>query len=173
MRFVVRANSRIANENAPTSANRAPSLGNGSDVVSLGDGNNTVTLGNGSDTVQVGDGSNVVVTGNGADSILAGNGDNLIVAGLGKHTVKVGSGSNILIDGSPQLTQSGDSLRAVLDDWIHHGKSAANVASIRQRLAVTYNHTYANTLKAGSGLDWFWYTYGRDSANPKGTDVRN
>jgi hypothetical protein len=84
-----------------------------------------------------------------------------------------GNGSNILIDGSVQLTQSGDSLRQVLDDWILYGNQAANVASIRSRLAVTYNSKHANTLDAGSGLDWFWYTYAKDKTNRKKTDLLN
>jgi len=99
--------------------------------------------------------------------------DNLLVADLGRHTVQVGSGSNILIDGSVQLTQSGDSLLHVLDDWVQYGALAANVASIRSRLAVTYNSDHANTLDAGSGLDWFWYTYAKDKTNRKKTDLLN
>jgi hypothetical protein len=148
-------------------------LGDGNDHVELGNGNNTVTLGNGNDHTSVSDGNNVVVEGNGNDKITAGNGDNLIVDGLGQHTVTVGNGRNILIDGSVQLTQSVDSLRQVLDDWVQYGDLAANVASIRSRLAVTYNSDHANTLDAGSGLDWFWYTYAKDKANHKPTDLLN
>jgi Ca2+-binding RTX toxin-like protein len=151
--------------------NNTVTLGNGNDAVQLGNGNNTVTLGNGNDSVLLGNGNNVVVTGNGHNSIQAGNGDNLIVAGLGQHTVQVGNGSNILIDGSVQLTQSGDSLAQVLSDWMAHGNSAANVSSIRSRLAVTYNTKNANTLSAGSGLDWFWATYSKDTTNRKATDL--
>ena len=153
--------------------NNTVTLGDGNDHVELGNGNNTVSLGNGNDHTSVGDGNNVVVEGNGNDKITAGNGDNLIVAGLGQHTVTAGNGGNILIDGSVQLTQSGDSLRQVLDDWILYGNQAANVASIRSRLAVTYNSSHANTLDAGSGLDWFWYTDAKDRTNRKATDLLN
>jgi Ca2+-binding RTX toxin-like protein len=149
------------------------SAGNGNDDVIAGDGNNTVTLGNGNDTVWLGNGNNVEVEGNGNDEVTAGNGDNLIVAGLGHHVVRVGNGSNILIDGNVQLTQSGDSLQQVLDDWVEYGDLAADVASIRSRLAVTYNTRYANTLDAGSGLDWFWYTDAQDKTNRKPTDLLN
>jgi hypothetical protein len=114
-----------------------------------------------------------VVEGNGKDNATAGDGDNLIVDGLGEHTVHAGNGSNILIDGSVQLTQSGDSLQQVLADWVQYGALAANVASIRSRLAVTDNSSHANTLDAGSGLDWFWYTYAKDSTNRKPTDLLN
>jgi len=153
--------------------NNTVTLGDGNDHVELGNGNNTVSLGNGNDHTSVGDGNNVVVEGNGNDKITAGNGDNLIIAGLGQHTVTAGNGGNILIDGSVQLTQSGDSLRQVLDDWVQYGDLAANVASIRSRLAVTYNSDHANTLDAGSGLDWFWYTYAKDSTDSKPTDLLN
>ena len=146
-------------------------LGDGNDNVHLGDGNNTVTVGNGNDNVQVGNGNNVVVTGNGNDNFQAGNGDNLIAAGLGKHNVQVGNGSNILIDGSVALTNSSDSLRQVLNDWMTFG--AADAARIRSRLAVTYNSSHANHLQTGSGLDWFWETYAKDSTNRKATDLLN
>jgi hypothetical protein len=148
-------------------------LGDGNDNVTAGNGANTVTLGNGNDNTRVGNGNNVVVEGNGNDNITAGNGDNLIVAGLGHHSVQVGSGSNILIDGIVKLTQSDDSLRQVLDDWAQYGALAADVASIRSRLAVTYNTSNANTLDAGGGLNWFWYTYPKDEANRKPTDLLN
>jgi hypothetical protein len=146
-------------------------LGNGNDKVQLGNGDNTVTLGNGNDSVLLGNGNNVVVTGNGTNTIQAGTGDNLIAAGLGQHSVQVGNGSNILIDGSVTLTQSGDSLRHVLNEWIQSGTAAA--AKIRSELAVTDNTKYANTLLAGSGLDWFWYTYNADVTNRKPGDLLN
>jgi hypothetical protein len=152
-------------------------LGDGNDTVLLGNGNNTVTLGNGNDTVLLGNGNNVVVTGNGNDFIAAGNGDNLIAAGLGYHTVLVGNGNNILIDGSVTPSQSGDSLRQVLSDWISYvttGRTEANnPATIGNRLHVTYNTSHANTLLAGSGLDWFWETYSKDTTNRKSGDLLN
>jgi hypothetical protein len=155
--------------------NDTVTLGNGNDNVQLGNGANTVTLGNGNDTALLGNGNNVVVTGNGTDTIQAGNGDNLIAAGLGQHTVQVGNGSNILIDGTVTLTQSGDSLRQVLSDWISYlpTPTQANIANIRSRLHMTYNTSHANTLLAGSGLDWFWETYAKDTTNRKATDLLN
>jgi hypothetical protein len=95
------------------------------------------------------------------------------VAALSRHIVQV-SDSNIQIDGSVQLTQSGDSLRQVLDDyWIAYGDQADNIADVRSRLLVTCNTDYANTLHAGSGLDWFWATDTPDNLNAKRTDLRN
>jgi Ca2+-binding RTX toxin-like protein len=149
--------------------NNVVTLGNGNDGVRLGDGNNSVTLGNGNDRVRVGDGSNVVITGNGHGRIRAGDGYNLIAAGLGPHSVHVGDGQNILIDGTVQLTQSGDTLRQVLSDWLN----GAAPASIRARLLVTYNSSYPNKLLAGWGFDWFWETYAKDLTNRKPTDLLN
>ena len=141
-------------------------LGNGNDMVQAGNGNNDLTLGNGNDNVQVGNGSNVVVTGSGTDVISAGNGNNLIAAGLGQHTVTAGNGRNMWIDGSVALTSpTADSLRKVLNDWPQNGATAANLASIRSRLAVTYNHSHANKISAGNGLDWFWANYAADFIN--------
>ncbi len=153
--------------------NNTVTLGNGNDNVSLGSGANTVTVGNGNDNVNAGSGNNVILEGNGNDNINAGNGDNLIVAGLGQHNVSVGNGSNILIDGGVQLTQSGDSLGQILADWIQYGEQAANVASIRSRLDVTYNTHHANNLNAGGGLDWFWATDALDHLNANPSDLRN
>jgi hypothetical protein len=38
---------------------------------------------------------------------------------------------------------------------------------------VTYNTHHGNTLRAGSGLDWFWATDTKDNLNAKKTDLRN
>jgi hypothetical protein len=151
----------------------AVTLGNGNDVVYVGDGTNTVMFGNGNDYVYAGNGNNTLTLGNGGDDVYAGKCDNLIVAGLGRHAVQVGNGSNILIEGSVQLTQSGDSLRQVFDDWTMHGAQAANVADIRSRLLVTCNIHFANTLHTGSGLDWFWATDTQDNLNAQSIDLRN
>ncbi len=153
--------------------NNVVTVGNGNVNICLGDGANTVTLGDGNDNVNVGDGNNVVVAGNGRSNVNAGNGNNFLVAGLGRNNVHAGNGRNILIDGNVTLTQSGDSLRKVLNDWVHYGSQSSNVASIRSRLSVTYNTTYANSLTAGSGLDWFWAVYAHDSLNKKHKDLLN
>ncbi len=59
----------------------------------------------------------------------------------------------------------------MLDDWIKYGATASNVACIRSRLSVTYNTHNANTLHAGSGLDWFRATDIQDYLNIKRTDL--
>jgi hypothetical protein len=168
--FACAGNDNIQLANTLT-VNAFISAGNGNDNVQAGGGNITVALGNGNDNVQLGNGNNVVVTGNGHDNIQAGNGDNLIVAGLGQHNVQVGNGSNILIDGSVTLTNSNDSLRQVLNDWMSLG--ASDAASIRSRLSVTDNSSHANVLLAGTGLDWFWETYAKDVTDRTLTDLLN
>ena len=128
-------------------------------------------MGNGNDTIQPGDGSNVVVEGNGNDTVAAGNGNNLIVGGRGRHTIKVGNGNNILIDRTATVKKSGDSFRRILNDWTAN-PTASNQAAIRSRFTVNYNTKYANTLTAGSGIDWFFYK-SPTTSNEKSNDFRN
>lgn len=152
-------------------SNNAVTLGN--DMVYVGYWANTMMLGNDNDYVYASNGNNRLTLDDGGDEVHAGKGVNLIVTGLGRHTVQVGNGSNMFIDGSVQLTHSGDSLRQVLDDWIAYGAHAANVADIRSRPLVTCNTQYANTLHAGSGLDWFWATDTQGNLHAKPIDLRN
>lgn len=144
--------------------------------IRLGDGNNVVTLGNGDNTVQAGDGNNVIVGGAGNNTIQAGDGDNLIVGGLGgRNRIQAGDGNNILIDGS--VSQTTAELVAVLDEWmsdIAAGESAAAIAGdLSQSLTVDFNATSANRLRAGTGFDWFWATYAKDKLNNKPGDLLN
>ncbi len=143
-------------------------LAGGNDSVFAGDGNNTVTVGNGNDTLQLGNGDNVVVEGNGSDYVRAGDGANLVVGGLGQHTIQLGDGNDILIDGSVTPTQRGDTLRQVLADW-----KASAATAVNRRLKVTYNAAHPNYLLAGSGRDWFFYTYPKTTSNKKATDRLN
>jgi hypothetical protein len=150
------------------------SAGNGNDSVTLGNGNNTVTLGNGNDTTTLGDGNNLFVEGNGNDVVQAGNGDNLIVGSLGHNTLHAGNGSNILIDGSidGSVTANTAALTQALAYWVASGTSDADI--IRTLLGtVKLNTTNANTLLAGSGLDWFFAKYAKDTLNNKPTDSLN
>ena len=61
------------------------------------------------------------------------------------------------------MTASLAALDQALSDWVQYGNTASNDSTIRSLLGtVTYNRTYANTLQAGSGLDWFWETFAQD-----------
>ena len=148
--------------------NDTVSLGYGNDSVAAGNGNDNVTVGNGNDNVQLGNGSDVIVEGNGNDNVSAGNGPDLVVGGLGQHTIQLGNGNDILIDGSATVVKSGDSLRQILSDW-----NSSSSASVDTRLKVVYNTSHPNVLKAGSGRDWFFFTYSKDVTNKKSTDRLN
>src|SRR5262249_29133409 len=87
---------------------------------------------------------------------------------LGQHTIQLGKGNNILIDGAATVVAAGDSFRQILSDW-----NSSPSASVNTRLKVVYNTSHPNTLKAGGGRDWFFFTYSKDSANPKKTDRVN
>lgn len=153
-------------------------LGDGNDQVRAGDGNNTITVGGGNDHITVGDGDNVVRAGDGNVTIRAGDGNNLIVAGRGHHTVQAGNGTDLLIDGNVRSTQAGDTLRQVLSSWtadVSHDRAdparqSADAGDTRNRLSVTSSIARANTLTAGSSLDWFWAFYGRDRTSRKVRD---
>ena len=142
--------------------------GSGSNTVMAGNGNDDVTVGNGNDNVQLGNGSDLIVEGNGNDNVTAGNGSDLVVGGLGQHNIELGKGNDILIDGSATVVNSGDSLRQILSDW-----SVSPSALVNKRLKVVDNTSYPNVLKAGSGRDWFFYTYSKDVTNKKPTDRLN
>ena len=148
--------------------NNIVTVGNGNDNVQLGDGNDNVMVGNGNDNVSAGNGSDVIVEGNGNDNVSAGNGSDLVVGWLGQHNIRLGNGNDILIDGSATVVNSGGSLRQILSDW-----NASSSASVDTRLKVVYNTTHPNVLKAGSGRDWFFFTYSKDVTNKKSTDHLN
>ena len=131
-----------------------------------------MTVGNGNDTILLGNGNNVVVEGNGTDTMTVGNGNNFLVGGLGSHTLTAGNGINILIDGSATVVKPNDSFRSILNDWVAN-PAASNQSKIRARFTVNYNTTNANTLTAGTGVDWFFYTYKKTTSNKKKTDFLN
>jgi hypothetical protein len=68
-------------------------------------------------------------------------------------------------------SNSGDSFRRILNAWTANS-TAPNQAAIQSRFTVIYNTTYANTLTAGSGIDWFFYKHPTTS-NKKSTDFLN
>ncbi len=143
-------------------------LGDGNDYVSAGGGNDNVTVGNGNDNIQLGNGSDVIIEGNGNDYVSAGNGADLVVAGLGQHTVQLGNGNDLLIDGSATVVNSGDSFRQILSDW-----NSSSSASVDTRLKVVYNTSHPSVMQAGSGRNWWFYTYSKDVTNKKPTDRLN
>ena len=69
----------------------------------------------------------------------------------------------------PSSTLVGDSLRQILK----HPWNISPSTSVDTRLKVVYNTSHPNVLKAGSGRDWFFYTYSKDVTNIKKTDRLN
>ena len=107
----------------------------------------------------------MIVEGNGNDYVSAGNGSDLVVAGLGRHTILLGNGNDILIDGSGTVVSAGDTLRQILSDW-----NTSSSTPVDMRLNVVYNASHPNVLLAGSGQDWFFFTYSKDATSRKPTD---
>jgi Ca2+-binding RTX toxin-like protein len=110
----------------------------------------------------------VIVEGNGNDYVAAGNGADLVVGGLGQHTIQLGTGNDILIDGSATVVNAVDSFRQILSAW-----NVSSSTSVDTRLKVVDNMSHPNVLKAGSGRDWWFYTYPKDVTNKKSTDRLN
>jgi hypothetical protein len=88
--------------------------GNGNNMISLGEGDNTVKItGNGNDIITAGNGDNLmVISGKGDRQIVAGNGnDNIALSGTGNNIVNAGNGDNKVTVGygnNQILTGSGD-----------------------------------------------------------------
>ena len=80
--------------------NNVVSVGDGANSVVLGSGNNTVTGGKDADTVVATSGNNTVSLGNGANSFTATSGDNTYTGGTGVDTVTVGGGKNVITLGT-------------------------------------------------------------------------
>jgi Ca2+-binding RTX toxin-like protein len=137
--------------------------------VALGNGNDSVNLARGWDTFALGNGYDQVSAGNGNDKMTVGIENNFLVGGLGPHAMTAGNGINILIDGSATFANPGDSFRQILGAWVEN-PVRSNQAPIQARFTVNYNAQYANTLSAGSGIDWFFYKNPPTTSNKKPTD---
>ena len=74
--------------------------GNGNDTVNAGGGDDIVFAGNGNDTVNAGDGDDIVFAGNGDDTVNAGDGDDIVFAGNGNDTVNAGGGDDTVFAGN-------------------------------------------------------------------------
>ena len=66
----------------------------GANVLTGGDGNNTITGLAGDDLITVGNGNNSLFGGAGDDTIVAGNGNNHVYGGAGNDTIILGNGTN-------------------------------------------------------------------------------
>jgi len=83
-----------------TPGNDTISGGNGNDVINAGDGNDNVTGGNGSDTINGGRGNDILHGNNGDDTIDGGSGNNQVFGGNGNDVMRVGNGDNLLEGGN-------------------------------------------------------------------------
>ena len=81
---------------ASNGKNNIISLGDGTNSVTGAAGNNTITGGAGADTVTLTTGNNVLDLGNGTNAFTAGNGNNTYTGGTGVDTIFVGTGSNTI-----------------------------------------------------------------------------
>ena len=85
---------------ASNGKNNIISLGDGTNSVTGAAGNNTITGSAGADTVTLTTGNNVVNLGNGANAFTATTGNNTYVGGTGVDTISVGGGLNTITTGT-------------------------------------------------------------------------
>ncbi|MDE1902082.1 MAG: hypothetical protein KGI37_10640 [Alphaproteobacteria bacterium] len=93
-------------------SNDTITLGNGNDTVVEGNGNSTITVGDGIDTITAGDGNNTVVVGAGYDTLTLGNGNNSITTGGGGGVISLGTGNNTLTVNSASGSTNGYTINA-------------------------------------------------------------
>jgi hypothetical protein len=70
-------------------------------------------------------------------------------------------------------TSSATAATAARAAWNALQTKSAALAFATERVVDATDSSHANTLDAGSGLDWFWEKYAKDSTNRKATDLVN
>jgi hypothetical protein len=122
-------------------------FGDGDNIVTGGNGDDSFDGGAGNDTLNGGAGDDVIAGGLGNDSLNGGSGDDRLDGGVGNDALSGGSGDDVLLGGAGDDTLSGGSG----DDWLEDG--AGN-----------------DLLTGGSGTDTFHFAagFGRDAISDFG-----
>jgi hypothetical protein len=81
----------------------------GNDVITAGDGNNTIYGGAGNNSITAGDGNNSIYVEDGNNTISLGHGNDVVNAGDGNNTISLGEGTVNLGDGNNVVTFEGSS----------------------------------------------------------------
>ena len=121
----------------------------------------------GDDRIQGGGGPNILLGGVGNDRITGGSGQNILVGGDGADRIIGNGGDDILIAGT--LSASGDpinqidTLLALVLEW----ELDRDPTLLRPKLTIAGDDD-EDRLTGSSGLDWFFYELGEDTA----TDVK-
>ncbi len=147
-------------------ATQVINLGNIDNTITLGDdnyvidganGNNTVTLGNGNDQFTLGNGNNTLTVGDGTDQITAGSGNNSITStGAGADTVTLTSGNNTVVLGDgPDAVLAGDGLNIVTtgngNDTVKLGSGFDQVTTGNGNSTITVGNGVGDTIIVGTG----------------------
>lgn len=160
------------NEISTGAGNDVVTTGTGGSLIDAGAGNDQVTAAGGNNWISGGAGRDVLVAGAGNDLIDGGAGNDLIVGGLGADRLEGSGGNDLLFDGTVALTHPAtDSLTAILAAY--RPSNLASLSDISARLTVTFDTASADTLKGGSGTDWFWSNDALDVLDITSTEPRN
>jgi len=134
--------------------------GIGADSIVGGAGNDSITAGNGNNTIDGGTGNNIIATGTGNDSIIAADGNNTIDGGSGANYISVGNGANSITSGTG-------------NDTIIAGNGANNIHDLGGANAITVgggNNILLigdgdSSITTGNGNNNITFGVGNDTVN--------
>jgi Ca2+-binding RTX toxin-like protein len=136
-------------------------LGNGTDIVIGGTGNDIITVGNGCDIV-IGDNGNVTYTQQGVLSVIqtsnptdggnntitAGNGNDFILGGVGVNTITAGYGNDVIVGHDGILTFSTQS-----SDWDNPNWVCGIGSALLSVVSTDFGYGGNVVISAGTGND--------------------
>lgn len=140
------------------SGNNTISFGDGSSVVSMLDGHDVITGGNGNNsllltniastgTVTLGNGANTVVTGIGGATISLGSGNNYVEVAGGANAITVGNGSNV-VKGA-----AGNDVFTIGNGFVH-GNGGNDIFNLGAGTGAAYGDWGSNLFNLSTGA-WF------------------
>jgi Ca2+-binding RTX toxin-like protein len=104
--------------------------------------------------------------------VQGGAGKDMLIGGLGGDNLDGGAGTDILFDGTVALANpTTDSLQKVLAVFAPTKRPV--LVDLSNRLTVTSDDTYVDSLTGGAGTDWFWSVDGLDVLDTLGTEPKN
>ena len=124
--------------------------------------------GDGNDSLSAGGGSAILFGGAGSDHLSGGGGRSILIGGAGADQLAAFSGEDILIGGTTayeSFPSNQAALTAIRGAWTGASNYATRVAQVssgvgagaafRLSSATVFNDSMIDTLKGGSGNDWF------------------
>ncbi|MEO8268461.1 MAG: PKD domain-containing protein, partial [Aureliella sp.] len=119
-----------------------------------------------------GGGNNILVGGAGNDTLVGGNGRDILIGGNGKDSLLAGKSDDILIGGRTDFDKNDLALRAIMNEWasshfylwrvanlLNFGGLNGHNAGFYLNLSTVHDDSAKDTLKGGTGNDWYFANY--------------